>query len=385
MTDLRELQQSWNELARKDAMWAVLTGPLGAGRAWDPDAFFATGADEVQMVLDRVRAAGAALQPGRALDFGCGPGRLSQALTAHFQHVDGVDIAPAMIERARALNRVGDRCAYHLNAASDLRLFPSASFDLVYSSITLQHVEPRFASHYIEEFFRVVKAGGAVVFQLPSEPVPVERPRTRQESALPPESCRATITVPKALRCAPGSTLRLRVMIRNDSSQVWPSSDRHDDTRFAIRLGNHWRSRFGFMRGHDDLRTGLPFDLGPGESVEVGINPVVPATRGIHVLELDMVQEHVRWFAEAGSKTARIRLTVDPSLGPGEVHGLPAVMEMHGIRRQEVEALIARCGGELLAADPDDAPGPGWTSYRYIARRQRGPDQSSSSPIDQNG
>jgi hypothetical protein len=139
------------------------------------------------------------------------------------------------------------------------------------------------------------------------------------------------------------------------------------------------------MRQHDDLRTGLPFDLSPGESVEIGISPIAPAARGTHVLELDMVQEYVRWFADAGSKTARIRVTVDPSLGPGEVQGLPAVMEMHGIRRPDVEALIARCEGELLAADPDDAPGPGWTSYRYIARRQRGPDQSSSSPIAQNG
>ena len=32
---LDELQRSWDGLARKDAMWAVLTGPVGGDRAWD--------------------------------------------------------------------------------------------------------------------------------------------------------------------------------------------------------------------------------------------------------------------------------------------------------------------------------------------------------------
>ena len=40
-----------------------------------------------------------------ALDFGCGAGRLSRALAAHFEHVVGVDVSASMIETARALNR----------------------------------------------------------------------------------------------------------------------------------------------------------------------------------------------------------------------------------------------------------------------------------------
>ena len=42
---------------------------------------------------------------------------------------------------------------------------------------------------------------------------------------------------------------------------------------------------------------------------------------------------------------------------------------MHGIPRTDVESLIAASGATLLAADDNDAPGPGWTSYRYIARK----------------
>jgi SAM-dependent methyltransferase len=349
-------------------MWAVLTGPFGAERSWDPDAFFQTGIDEIGSLLGRLGAAGIVPAPGRALDFGCGPGRLTQALAGHFAKVDGVDIAATMIERARELNRRGTACTYHLNSAGDLQLFAAGSFDFIYSSITLQHMEPRHSRRYIEEFFRVARPGGVAVFQIPSHPVATARPQTRQDGPLSPDACRAAISVPASLRCAPGATLLLRVGIRNEGTGVWSASHRPEDQEYAVRLGNHWRGRFGRMRQFDDLRTGLPFDVAPGESIEIGINPIAPA-RGRWILELDMVQEHVRWFAEAGSPPARIRVRIDPRLRPGEVQGQPPVMEMHGIARPEVEALIAAAGGELLLIEPDESPGPEWASFRYVARR----------------
>jgi hypothetical protein len=44
-------------------------------------------------------------------------------------------------------------------------------------------------------------------------------------------------------------------------------------------------------------------------------------------------------------------------------------MEMFGIPRAEVEALIADAGGTVHALYDNDAPGPGWTSYGYICTR----------------
>src|SRR5690242_3397514 len=109
---LGELQRTWNALAAKDAMWAVLTGPVGGSRRWDAAEFFRTGVDEIRLILDRVAAAGLTPRRTRALDFGCGVGRLTQALAAQFDHADGVDISTEMVEQARALNRAGDRCTY---------------------------------------------------------------------------------------------------------------------------------------------------------------------------------------------------------------------------------------------------------------------------------
>jgi len=95
---------------------------------------------------------------------------LSQALSLHFERVIGVDIAESMIRNAVELNRFPDRCEYIHNVAADLSVLPDRSADLIYSSITLQHVVPALARRYIREFFRVVRPGGLVIFQLPCRP-----------------------------------------------------------------------------------------------------------------------------------------------------------------------------------------------------------------------
>jgi SAM-dependent methyltransferase len=365
---LDELRDSWNELATKDAFQAVLTRSPATGQRWDPDVFFRTGVDEIESVLHRVRGLGAAPGSGRALDFGCGLGRVSQALCRHFQCVDGVDISAAMIEHARSFNRFAERCTYHLNETDDLHLFADGVFDFVYSNITLQHIEPQYSCRYVAEFFRVMKPGGVTVFQLPShERFDLHR-STRSSRPLPRGGCRAAIDAPPVLRCAPRALIHLRITVRNTGSQNWPAASEHDGP-YSIRLGNHWRRRFWRMLRFDDRRVALPHDIAPGETVMMGLFVEAPDTPGTYILELDMVQENVRWFAHAGSKPARIRVRVCATLPPGTVEGLPKFMEMHGIPRPDVEALIARSDGLLLAADVDEAPGPTWRSHRYVAQR----------------
>ncbi len=103
------------------------------------------------------------------LDFGCGPGRLTQALATRFDEVTGVDVAPAMIERARSYaGASGSRCRFEVNARPDLSMFADRTFDLVYSNLVLQHIPPELSRGYIAEFVRVLKPGGIAVFQVPS-------------------------------------------------------------------------------------------------------------------------------------------------------------------------------------------------------------------------
>lgn len=365
--DLQNLRDTWNELGRRDAMWAVLSGPRESSRAWDPEAFYRTGVEEVEAVLARCAVLGAAPRLERALDFGCGIGRLSQALARHFSEVHGVDIATAMLEQAREQNRAGDRCQFHLNESDSLALFPDATFDFVYSSITLQHMEPRFSRGFLSEFFRVTRPGGVVVFQIPSDQVQAPPGHASRSGPLPREAFLAEISAPAAFTCAPGARVRLPVRVRNLSKVPWPALGDAAGGH-SVRLGNHWRHRLGWMVRRDDVRAALVEDLAPGEEVVLDLVFEAPV-RGVHIMELDMVQEGNIWFGTAGSPTARIRVTVDSNLAPGTVAGIARRMEMYGISRPEVESIIHVSGAELLAADDDDAPGAGWTSYRYFARR----------------
>jgi SAM-dependent methyltransferase len=368
---LEDLQRNWNGLAQEDAFRAVLTS--GGHVPWDAETFFRTGVEEISGVMARLKALGLAPGGARALDFGCGLGRLTQALASHFDRVDGVDISEGMLAQARARNPFGDRLAFHLNGRDDLTLFADGTFDLVYSNITLQHMEPRFSARYIREFFRIARPGGVVVFQLPSEPIPEATASgthtfTRSAAVLPDSGMRAAIEPHPPVRCAPGAVLLMRVTVRNISTEIWPAQG-NDDGTYSIRLGNHWRSRFGWMLRKDDRRARLTHDLRPGESTHLLLRVEAPWTPGVYQLEFDMVQEHVKWFAAAGSKTKVVRVRVDTRMPLGHVEGIPPQMEMYGIPRQDVAALIEEAGGRLRAADENNAPGPGWTSYTYISTR----------------
>ena len=79
----------------------------------------------------------------RALDFGCGVGRLTQALADYVDHAVGVDIAPSMIELARRHNTHGSRCEYIVNDTDHLSRFADQIFDVVYTGRVLQHIAPQ--------------------------------------------------------------------------------------------------------------------------------------------------------------------------------------------------------------------------------------------------
>lgn len=164
---LWQTRRHWEKFARTDPLWAVLTAPDKSGNRWALDEFFATGEHDVATALAAIRRHHPALARGHALDFGCGVGRLTQALALEFDHVTGVDLAADMLTHARRHNRRGDRVTYIHNPAADLACFPSDRFDLVLSLITLQHIAPVYARRYLTEFVRLCAPGGVAYFQVP--------------------------------------------------------------------------------------------------------------------------------------------------------------------------------------------------------------------------
>jgi ubiquinone/menaquinone biosynthesis C-methylase UbiE len=163
MSRLSGLQRDWESLAQRDALGAILTDESKAGGKWDVTQFMATGDAEIETVLQHLQSRG--LQPdprGTVLDFGCGVGRLTQALARRFRSCVGVDISQEMIVQANALNHYG-HCRYVVSTTPQLPL-ADESCSLIYSNLVLQHMARRFAVSYLREFTRVLAPGGLLVF-----------------------------------------------------------------------------------------------------------------------------------------------------------------------------------------------------------------------------
>jgi len=113
--------------------------------------------------MEKAATLGVPLARQRALDFGCGVGRLTRALREHFAECHGVDISSSMLEMAQRLN---PSCEFR--QASSLESFPSNYADLIYSSLVLQHQpDPESARRIIDDMLRVLAPGGLLVFQIP--------------------------------------------------------------------------------------------------------------------------------------------------------------------------------------------------------------------------
>jgi SAM-dependent methyltransferase len=399
---LAENAATWDALGAADPLWAVLSTENGRDGGWDVAEFLATGHNDVGWLRGVVERAGAPFG-GRALDFGCGVGRLSQALAPHTEHVVGVDVAASMLQRARALNP--PETVEFVHSVSRELPFQDGAFDLVISLIVLQHMPAALSVRYLLEFARVLRPGGVMAFQLPSEPATAE--------PLPANACRAGIEVLSAPRTlAAGETGQVRVRLTNAGDVEWPAGQ-------MVKLGNHWL-RGGQVAVLDDGRWNLPAALAPGQSLLAELRICAPAVPGGYEVELDMVQEFVAWWADNGGPTVRIPIEVTPAGSPettldgpskathtSSPEAIPAgspdaalagspevttggspeataergeplpaarpvgdsVIEIYPVSHDFVRALLGYAGCRVLRAEPDQLAGPGWRSYTYVAER----------------
>ncbi|PSK95381.1 methyltransferase family protein [Murinocardiopsis flavida] len=173
---LEQVRDDWTRLGTEAPLWAVLTGFGDRGAEWPIDEFMATGVAQIGGDLKWAESLAGPVGRRRALDFGCGVGRLSNALAEDFAEVVGVDIAEPMLAEARRLDRSGGRIRYVHNAEPDLRILPTGTFDFVYTDLVLQHVPARLQPRYLDELLRVTRPGGCLVIGVPERGHPVLGP-----------------------------------------------------------------------------------------------------------------------------------------------------------------------------------------------------------------
>jgi SAM-dependent methyltransferase len=115
-------------------------------------------ADIVRLMREAAR-----LGPGAAvLDVACGPGLVALALAEVAGHVTGLDLTPAMLDKARELQRQRGRANVSWQQGrADALPYPEASFDAVVTRFSFHHLTDPAAA--LAEMVRVCRPGGRVV------------------------------------------------------------------------------------------------------------------------------------------------------------------------------------------------------------------------------
>jgi len=363
--DLEELAKHWDKFGRDDPLWAVLTAAEKRDGGWDVDEFLKTGQEQVDTALKFLADHDVEVPRDRALDFGCGPGRLTQALAHHFTSVDGVDIAPSMIALAREWNQHGDRCSYHVNERSDLSIFDDNAFTFIFTILVMQHMEPRFQAKYMREFARCLAPGGYAFFQ-----VVMEHPRVG--APLPDDAFRAHVAfdAPKG-SLHTGSPVNVPVTVRNESSTEWPTMSQGG--WYHVTVANRWLDAKGKVVIADDGRGLLPHDLAPGEEAQVVLTVNAPLEEGDYQLQIDLVQEGVSWFQHKGSQPAQASVHVEHRDVEKEPETFHARMEMHTVTVDECRSALRAGGAEIVTtypyADVFGEPDPHFDSRFILAKK----------------
>jgi len=112
-----------------------------------------------------------------------------------------------------------------------------------------------------------------------------------------------------ASEMASGKTVAADITVKNASPVTWPSKP-DSKNRYNVNLSYHWLDKKGKMVVFDGLRTPLPRDLKPGESVDLKTAIQAPEKPGRYTLELTMVQEQSAWFPEKDGAKLVLPVTV---------------------------------------------------------------------------
>lgn len=125
-------------------------------------------------------------------------------------------------------------------------------------------------------------------------------------------------TTPSAI--ATGAVIPISIELFNTGKRTWPAAGPN-----PVRLSYHLYDAFGRVVVWDGARGLLAQDVAPGASAWVTVNAAAPTAQGSYSMTLDLVQEGVTWFSDAGIVGKTKQFSVFPGVtiyGKGWGHGV---------------------------------------------------------------
>ncbi len=115
-------------------------------------------------------------------------------------------------------------------------------------------------------------------------------------------------TLPRSMRV--GQIYEASATIRNDNKTGWTPPPGSPN---GFSISYHWFSQDGStMVVKEGMRAALPNRVDPGQVVNMTFSIATPQQPGQFILELDVVQEGVTWFSDAGTPGPRFAVNVEP-------------------------------------------------------------------------
>lgn len=156
---LRSTDSEWKRFGDEDPYFGVLTQPRYRKQAISQagvSEFFESGEIYVNRMMQCLRQHfDVPAKIDRALDYGCGVGRLMLPLTEQADFVEGVDVSPGMLREAGVNLGAMDAIRTKLTLLSDWLADRNGQYELVHTFIVLQHIP---SSRGVTIFRRLVDA-----------------------------------------------------------------------------------------------------------------------------------------------------------------------------------------------------------------------------------
>ena len=171
------MRRDWDDRAQCNAFHYIASWQ----KQWSAQAFLSSGLDDYLNLVEPVlRRSGIPTTGDSMAELGCGAGRMTSQFALHYRRVIAVDLSEQMLVRARQLHNGRRNILWLRVAGDDLSCVRSDSLDFVFSYLVLQHLPAEaLAFKYIREMLRIVRSGGAFLFQFNSSRAPTMNRRGR--------------------------------------------------------------------------------------------------------------------------------------------------------------------------------------------------------------
>lgn len=159
-TEVRDTDSDWEELGRTNPYFAVLTDPRYLVENITDnfrDEFFRSGETDIEYAADVLRRRYPDFAPKSALDFGCGVGRLTRAISKITGKAHGIDVSEGMIAEARRDAPEGVTFGNEM---------PNETFDWLVSIIVFQHIPTDRGYEILRKLLQRLAPGGFLTLQI---------------------------------------------------------------------------------------------------------------------------------------------------------------------------------------------------------------------------